>query len=139
MITDAISMHSIWYLDDKKIDKYFVIDTYSKEIFKKKFSHKRDNVVVSFFPIEEDYFINKKKIDNKNIYILLSSLNENFVFELFERLSQENINVHILKGRNQLTFDILQNEYAGYNQFKFYNTFDLKKHYKDIDLFIGKA
>jgi processive 1,2-diacylglycerol beta-glucosyltransferase len=139
MITDAISMHSVWYLDSKYIDRYFVLDRFSKEVFFKKFSHKKDNVVVSFFPIEEQYFLKKETIEAKNIYILLTSLSENFVTELIGSLKKEAVILHIIKGRNELLFDTLQNASYKSDKVKYYTSLDLKQNYQHIDIFIGKA
>jgi hypothetical protein len=82
LITDSITIQSIWYLWWDYIDKYFLIDNFSKEEFIKKFNHKKDNIIVSFFPIEEKYFVNKKNINNKEIYILLTWLNSDYVINI---------------------------------------------------------
>lgn len=139
VITDAISLHSIWYLDGEYIDKFFVTDKYSKAIFKTKFLHKKHNIVVSFFPIESKYFINKETLKNKSIYILLTWLDKDFVLRFLESISHEFIQVHIIKGRNQEIYDIVSEGYKAYPFFVFHYTLEIKDHLNEIDIFVGKA
>ena len=139
VITDAISMHSIWYLEGSYIDNYFVIDEYSKEIFKQKFRHKKDNVTVSFFPIEEQYFIDKQKVENKKIVLVLSALEKDFALNLLSHLSKEKFDVTIIQGRNEALYETLNKLYWKKSQFRFVKYMNLKEHYKDIDIYIWKA
>lgn len=139
VITDAISMHSIWYLDGNYIDTYFVIDEFSKEVFKKKFKHKKDNICVSFFPIEPQYFLDKKQIEVKKVYVLLSALEKDFALDLFRRLAKETYDITVLEWRNSLLYNKLQKIYHKHPRFHFFKFLNLKENYKHIDVLIGKA
>lgn len=78
-----------WYFSSDIIDNFFVLDKNTKSIFKKKFKHKKNNVNVSFFPIEEKYFIDKETIQNKHIMILLTGLKLDFITSLLQKLKEE--------------------------------------------------
>ncbi len=138
IITDSIKIHSIWYLEWDYIDKYFVIDEYSKEKFINKFEHKKDNVIVSFFPIDKKYFIVKKKINNKNIYILLTWLDEKYIINVLKLLVETSYNIKIIKWRNDLLYKKLQNIFL-YNNIEFIDFLKLLDNYKNIGIFIWKA
>jgi len=138
MITDSINIHSIWYLWWEYIDKYFLIDNYSKKEFIKKFNHKRNNLVVSFFPIEEKYFVNKKNINNKEIYILLTWLEEKYVITLLKHFKSTEYSFKIIKWRNKTLFEKLNKKYI-YKNFKYLDYINLRENYKDIGIFIWKA
>lgn len=139
VITDAIYIHSIWYLKGNYIDQYFVIDEQTKKNFIERFQHKRDNVTTSFFPIERKYFIKKETIHNKNIYLLLSGIKYEFSYELLNLLQGTSFQVTILKGRNKEDFDELQDEFFNIKNFNFQKSVNLKEKYSEIDIFIGKA
>lgn len=138
-ITDSIKIHSIWYLNKDYIDYYFVIDEMTKQEFIKKFNHKTDNIIVSFFPLEENFFIDREKIEVKNIILLLTSQEENFVLDLLEIMKdRKDINIAILAGRNKILFSYVSQFYADVANFKFYSFFDIKSELKNIDLVISK-
>ena len=139
VITDAISIHNIWHLKGNIIDYYFVIDDLTKEIFLKKFQHKKDNVITSFFPIEEKYFLDKQTIDNKNIYLLLSWLKFEFTNNLLSLLQNTDFKINIIKWRNKIDFELLKYMYNTSSNFNFIDFINLKDSYKDIDIFIWKA
>jgi len=94
VVTDAINIQSFWYVRPKYVTQYFVIDEYTKQNFIKKFDYPEDKVQVSFFPILPEKFVNKKKISNKKILLLLTGLEKDFVDDF---LSQTSANVTILK------------------------------------------
>lgn len=138
-ITDAIKIHSIWYLNKEYIDYYFVIDEFTKEEFIKKFNHTKDNVVVSFFPLESEFFLDKEEIKVKNIILLLTSEEENFILDLLEILKdRKEFNINILAWRNKVLFAYVKEFYADIDNFKFYPFFDIKSELKNIDLVISK-
>lgn len=140
VITDAINIHSLWHIPKSYIDHFFLIDQISKDNFEKKFNRKK-NVHISFFPIEEEFFVDKKYIDNKNITILLTSLNREFVDELLEKLSLlEWKNITILKWREDKNFEELKSRFKKNKNLNFKKFINLKKSLskKEIDLMITK-
>lgn len=139
VITDAISIHSIWYLKGSYIDQYFVIDEQTKRNFIERFDHKKENITTSFFPIEKKYFINKETIHNKNIYLLLSGIKYEFSYELLHLLKGTSFQVSILRGRNKEDFKELEEDFKSVKNFHFHKTISLKEKYSEIDIFIGKA
>jgi len=139
IITDSISIHNIWYLKWNYIDKYFFIDDLSKEIFKKKFHHKTNNLITSFFPIEKKYFINKEFIDDNKIYFLLSWINYKYSNNLLKLLQNENFELNIIKWRNKEDYTKLKKDYKDIKNFNFIESIDLKENYKNIWIFIWKA
>jgi processive 1,2-diacylglycerol beta-glucosyltransferase len=52
IVTDSMDVGMGWYFGQEVVDRYFVIDKYTKKAFEKKFDHKRSNILTSFFPIE---------------------------------------------------------------------------------------
>jgi len=138
MVTDSINIHSIWYLLWDYIDKYFLIDEFSKKEFIKKFNHKKDNIIVSFFPIEEKYFINKKNINNKEIYILLTWLDDKYVLTLISYFVNTQYNFKFIKWRNNILFNKLKLEF-NYNNFEYLDFINLRENYYNIWIFIWKA
>jgi hypothetical protein len=89
VITDSIEIWTPWNYWSESIDEYFVIDKWSKEAFIKKFNHIKDNVNVSFFPIEEKNFTDKKQINNKKILFLLSWIKKEFSINLLKWLQKD--------------------------------------------------
>ncbi len=138
-ITDSINIHSIWYLDKDYIDYYFVIDKLTKWEFIEKFNHTKDNIIVSFFPLESDFFLDREEIKVKNIILLLTSQEENFILDLLEILkTRKEFNINILAGRNKVLFSYVSQFYTDIDNFKFYPFFDIKSELKNIDLVISK-
>ncbi|MDD5213583.1 MAG: glycosyltransferase [Candidatus Gracilibacteria bacterium] len=138
-ITDSINIHSIWYLDKDYIDYYFVIDKLTKGEFIEKFNHTKDNIIVSFFPLESDFFLDREEIKVKNIILLLTSQEENFILDLLEILkTRKEFNINILAGRNKVLFSYVSQFYTDIDNFKFYPFFDIKSELKNIDLVISK-
>jgi len=138
IITDAIKIHSIWYLKWKYIDKYFVIDNFSKEEFIKKFKHKTNNLIVSFFPIKKSLFLDKSNINNKSIYILLTWVSYTYMSDLLDNFIKSDYKIVIIKWRNDYLFNKLKlvNKYI---EFSFINFINLRENYNNIWLFIWKA
>jgi hypothetical protein len=71
MITDS-TINLQWYSKDKTIDKFFVISDNIKEELTNKLPERKNDIIKTFFPIEEKYFFDKNILKNKNISILLS-------------------------------------------------------------------
>ena len=116
MITDSMNTHSIWYLWWDYIDKYFLIDDISKKEFIQKFNHTKENVIVSFFPINKELFIDKKEINNKNIYILLTWLQEYYLRSFLKEFKNTDYKIFIIKWRNDELFEKLKSEFSFYNK-----------------------
>jgi UDP-N-acetylglucosamine:LPS N-acetylglucosamine transferase len=73
LITDSINIHPFWYANiEKYVDRFFVIDNFSKEILEKNLKQSAGKVITSFFPIEKELFITKKDIHNQKIVLVLS-------------------------------------------------------------------
>lgn len=138
IITDSISIHSVWYLKWDFIDKYFVIDKYSKDAFIEKFNHQQDNVVVSFFPIEENIFINKKVVNSKSIYLLLTSLKEEFVFWFLEKFADTDYKINIIAWRNNTLYKKTKKYYWDYQNFIFKDFLMFKENYTKMWIFVWK-
>jgi len=133
VITDAINIQSFWYVKPEYVDKYFVIDEFSKKKFIKKFNYPENKVEVSFFPILPEKFINKKNIWNKKVLILLTGLEENFVDKF---LSITNADVTIIKWRNDNLYADLKKKYG--NNFDFCEFINILDSLKKYDIFIWK-
>lgn len=134
LITDAINIQSFWYVKAKYVDKYFVFDKITKENFIKKFDFDKEKVKVSFFPFLKDKFINKEKIENKEILILLTWLEEKNLEYMLDHLKW--YNVTILKWRNNNLYNELKNKYKNnYSFLDFLNILDNLKYY---DIMIWK-
>jgi len=137
VVTDAMNIHSFWY--QNFIDHYFLIDKFSKNRFIKKFWHNSNYVHNSFFPMNKKVFINKEKIENKRIYILLDSQKYKFINKLLELLDNKWFceKIVIIKHRNQNVFDKLKkNERT--EKIVFLDFINLKDYYWKIDIFIWK-
>lgn len=139
IITDAIEIWMPWHYSSDLIDYFFMIDENTKQIFKKKFKHRRNNLFVSFFPIEEKYFINKKSIQNKHIAILLTWLKAEFTAKLLNKLKEEEFyeKITIIKWRNEKLFDKIKNKVRN-SKFEYIEFLDIKTELKNIDIFITK-
>lgn len=138
-ITDSIKIHSIWYLNKDYIDYYFVIDNFTKTEFIKKFEHNKDNVIVSFFPLEKEFYQNRKKIEIKNILFLLTSQTEEFALDLLEILkNREDLNILIAWWRNKNLLSYVSIFYEDVKNFSFYEFYNIKENIKNIDLIISK-
>ncbi len=137
IVTDAINIHSFWYKEF--IDYYFLIDKFSKENFQNKFWHNPKYVYDSFFPMKKEFFINKNKIENKRIYILLDSQKYKFINKLLNLLDNKNFceEIVIIKHRNIKVFDkLIKNSRS--SKINFQDFINLKENYKNIDIFIWK-
>lgn len=142
VITDANVIHSLWYVEnDKKqyINNYFVTDDQTKETFIEIFEHKTDNVIVSGFPIEEKYIINKSQIGNKNILIILTQLDVKFITILLTKFLNTEFNIKIVQWREEKNFTKLSKQFSKIKNFKFYDYLDIKAELKNIDIFIWKS
>lgn len=138
-ITDAIKIHSIWYLNKDYIDYYFVIDEFTKEEFIKKFEHNKDNVIVSFFPFEKEIYHTREKIEIKNIIFLLTSQTEDFVLDLLEILkNRKDLHINIVGWRNKSLFEYVSIFYEDVDNFSFYDFYNIRENLKNIDLIISK-
>ncbi|EKE28630.1 MAG: Monogalactosyldiacylglycerol synthase [uncultured bacterium (gcode 4)] len=139
IITDAIEIWMPWYFSSDIIDNFFVIDKNTKSIFKKKFKHHKNNVSVSFFPIEEQYFVNKESIQNKQIMILLTWLKPDFVTSLLQKLKDETFydKVKIIKWRNDSVYNKVKQKMKD-SRFEFIDFVNIKDTLKKVDIFIAK-
>lgn len=137
-ITDSINIHSVWYLPNDCIDKYFFIDEESKKEFIKKFNHKKDNLVVSFFPLNNQLFYYKNEIKVKNILFLLTSQEDDFSFKLLKKYLNTDYNLLVVPWRNLSLYSKLKNDFKKEKNIIFYDRYDIKENIKNIDLIISK-
>jgi len=137
IVTDSIKIHSIWYLWWNYIDKYFLIDKYSKKEFIKKFNHKKNNLIVSFFPIEKKYFLDKTYINDKNITILLTWLKKEYINTILTAFIDTDYKITIIKWRNTYLFNEIKDKF-NYNNFEYLNFVNLREFYSKIGIFIWK-
>ena len=133
VITDAINIQSFWYVKSKYVDKYFVFDKWTKQEFIEKFDYPEDKVQVSFFPFLKEKFVNKEKIWNKNILILLTWLEYELVDKILSKISW---NITILKWRNEEVFETLKLKY--WEKFIFLDFLPILDNLKNIDIVIWK-
>lgn len=137
-ITDSINIHSIRYLWDNLIDKYFFIDSETQKIFINKFKHKQKNLVTSFFPIDKEIFFDKKDIVIKNIVFLLTWQEKDFSINLLENFKNSDYNIIVLKWRNDILFKKIELKYKQIENIKLLDFYDIKTNLKTIDLIISK-
>ncbi len=139
IITDSIEICMPWYFWSDVIDYIFVIDKFSKDVFCKKFKHKKTNIHVSFFPIEKKYFLNKTNINNKNIAILLTWLKKPLVHHLIEKLKNETFfdKLIISAWRNKELLKYIKENFED-KRFEFHDFLNIKENLKNIDIFISK-
>lgn len=128
-----------WYYDDKYIDKFFVIDSITKANFSKYLVDRSDDIVDTFFPIDSKYFVDKSRLDNKNITLLLSGFKDDFTIKLLEKISEKDFydKVTIIKWRNNHLYKKLKSHFSN-KKFVFTEYVDLKNELKDIDICITK-
>jgi UDP-N-acetylglucosamine:LPS N-acetylglucosamine transferase len=88
VITDS-TINLQWYSKDEIIDKFFVISDEIKDSLIKKLPDRKNDIIRTFFPIEEKYFYDKENLNNKNITILLSSFKEELTIDILEKLKNE--------------------------------------------------
>ena len=139
VITDAINIQSFWYIDENIVDKYFVIDDLTKNIVVRKFKISSDKVVVSFFPILPEIFVDKRNIDKNKIMILLTSLKKDFVFWMLEYFKDKEVEVKIVKWRNDKLYEEVEQSRGDVEKFAFYDFLDIKKELKNNWIMIAKA
>ena len=133
IITDAINIQSFWYVRSVYVDKYFVIDEFSKREFVKKFNYPEEKIEVSFFPILPEKFVNKNKIWNDKLLLLLSWLSKEFVDKFLE-ITQAKVTV--LKWRNDELYNYLKEKYE--NKFNFLDFMNILDNLKNFDIFVWK-
>lgn len=133
VITDAIDIQSFWYVKPEYLDKYFVFDEYTKQSFSEKFEIPQEKIEVSFFPILKEKFINKDKIWNKKIIMLLTGLEDKIVEDILKRLNWFDITV--VKWRNTELFKKIKNKY----NFKFVEFINILDNLDKFDLMIWKS
>jgi len=138
VVTDAIKIHSMWINNSETVDKYYFIEDISKNNFESKFWISNDKLVTSFFPIQSQYFNNKEKINNQNIYILLTSLTQNFCEQLCKNISNQNITLNIIKWRNSKLFDYLKENFINTDNINFIDFINIKENLDKIDIMIAK-
>lgn len=111
----------------------------TKEVFCKKFNHTRENVYVSFFPIEERFFLDKSEIFPEKILLLLSGMENKFAHDILERLilDEKIKKILIVRGRNKGLFDELKNSFTQ-PKIEFFEYLDIKANLKDVDILISK-
>jgi len=138
VITDATIPHP-WYFEDKYIDKFFVVDKFSKKYLENKLPKRKDDIISTFFPLERKYFLDKSILKNDVIAILLTAFSYDFSIKLLRNLEKESFykKVIIIKWRNDLVFWKLQNEF-NHSKFEFSNFINIKDELKNIDIFISK-
>jgi hypothetical protein len=121
------------------VDNYFVIDETTKQVFHDKYGHTKDNVHVTFFPVERKYFTNKSVLLPRRFVILLSGLKDAFVQELLTAFLKEPFaeKILILQGRNETLYNKLQLFFHN-ERIEFYDFLDLKESLGNIDFIISK-
>lgn len=132
VITDAINIQSFWYVKSKYVDNYFVFDEKTKENFIRKFKFDSSKVKVSFFPFLKEKFVDKVKINNKKILMLLTWLEEDNVENILKNLNWYDIT--IIKWRNEKLYEKLKNNY----DFKFLEYLNIMENLKNFDIMIWK-
>lgn len=135
VVTDAINIQSFWYVREKYIDKYFVIDEFSKKEFINKFTYPEDKVVVSFFPFLEEQFADKDKIWNEKILFLLTWISESFADKFLSLCDKR---VVVLKWRNDDLFNILKLKYRNKQSIEFLEFLPILDNLRNFDLVIWK-
>ena len=65
-----------------------MIDSHSREVMRKKFHCKISRVHDVFFPIEEQYFSDKKTIQPDTIALLLTGMKSAFALKMLDMLSK---------------------------------------------------
>ncbi len=133
VVTDAINIQSFWYVRPFYVDKYFVIDEFSKKKFIDKFDYPSDKVVTSFFPLKKKIFIDKENIWNKNVLFLLTWINKLFA-DWF--LSVTNANVTVLRWRNNKLYEYLKLIF--WQKFIFIDSMNISENLGKFDIFIWK-
>ncbi|MDD4530402.1 MAG: hypothetical protein PHO80_02530 [Candidatus Gracilibacteria bacterium] len=139
--TDTLNICYQWIAGKNAVDYYFVIDKNTKESFEKKFNHTKNNVFAYFFPLEENLFVDKEKIENKNICMILSScIREKIYEEFLEKMQNKDFfeKLIIIKGRNDKIYANLKRKFYNINSFEFKDFFDIKENLKNIDIMITK-
>jgi len=134
IITDAINIQSFWYVRPVYVDKYFVIDEFSKREFVKKFNYPEEKIEISFFSILPEKFVNKNKIWNDKLLLLLSWLSKEFV-DKFLKITQAKVTV--LKWRNDELYNYLKERYK--NEFNFLDFMNILDNLENFDIFIWKS
>ncbi len=138
VVTDS-SIPLPWYFDDKYIDKFFVIDDYAKDSLIKKLPNRKDDIITTFFPLEEKYFLDKEKLENKTVAILLTWFPYEFCKRLLEKLSLEDFyeKIIIIKWRNDYVYNKIENEIKD-ERFEYTTYIKIKDELKNINIFISK-
>ncbi len=137
-ITDAITIHSVWYMGWVWVDYYFFIDDASREIFRKKFHHPEDNLVTTFFPLQKKYFLDRSEIKVHHILIILSNLRTDFTRDILTLLKHTNKKVTILQWRNAPLYKKMKDEFRDNERFIFSKFINLKEYFPEIDICISK-
>lgn len=137
-ITDS-TISLPWYNKDKFIDKFFVIDSFTKNSLEEKIPNRKKDIINTFFPIEEKYFNDKVKLNNKKIFLLLTWLKSDFVINFLDNISNMDFydEIVILKWRNENLYNKLKYSNKN-NKFKFLDFINIKENLKNIDIFISK-
>ncbi len=138
VITDS-SIPLPWYFEDKYIDKFFVLDNYAKDFLAKKLPDRKDDIISTFFPLESKYFLDKEKLNNKTIAILLTWFPYEFSKRILEKLENEDFyeKIIIIKWRNDYVYNKLENEVKN-EKFGYTTYLKIKEELKNIDIFISK-
>lgn len=137
-ITDAIHIHSVWYMWGFGVDYYFFIDDITKKLFVEKFHHDKNNLITTFFPLHQKYFYNRREIWSHHILLILTSLSFSFVKNILLLLQDTNRKVTIIQWRNESLFKKIQEEFWTKNNFSFFSFLDLKSYYPQVDICISK-
>jgi len=139
IVTDSMEIYIWWYVWSKIVDHYFLIDSFTKKVFKDRFKHKKNNIHVSFFPIKPEYFLDKPQITTKTIAFLLSWLKKPFVEDLIQRLVFESgvEKIIVIWWRNIRLYNYLKKTFSN-EKISFLEFPNIKELLKDIDVFIAK-
>lgn len=138
VITDAGRVGWEWYPPKNHLDALFVIDQNTKDCVVSKFHHPERGVFVSFFPLHQDYFLDKPQIEKKKFLVVCTGLTFEFLRPfLYELSNKEGVTILVAKGRNEAVFAQLKAEVQKDN-ISFYDRLDVKMTLKDIDILVAK-
>ncbi len=137
-VTD-MDVHNEWIADNT--DAYFVGSDITKNMLLSK-GIEEEKIILSGLPVKELFKsdeIIKREGDRKNILILGGGLGLIPEFDILIKalLSEKNINITVIAGKNKKLFKTIKNNYPEVEAISFTNNID--KYMKNADLIITKA
>lgn len=133
------SIHSFWIMKPEYVDWYFVFDDESKKYLITEYDIPKEKICVSFFPFDEDIFTQRETIGHKDILVLATGLDIDFLMNIPKELTQEKwYQITFVWGRNTDNFKKVQQTYKNKAHISFHQTIDISKQLPKHDIFIGK-